>query len=80
MAKALDAAEALAQNLMDAGCCEATARQCVRLAESGGTAAMLPLLFRHRAVLLEAVHRSQKQLDCLDYLIYKTEKEQRTEE
>ena len=32
------------------------------------------LLFAHRADLLDQVHMSQHQIDCLDYLIYTMER------
>lgn len=31
---------------------------------------LLTLLARHRAALLEEVHRGERKIDCLDYLIY----------
>ncbi len=31
---------------------------------------MLPILTKHRKHLLDSVHKGQKQIDCLDYLIY----------
>ena len=34
----------------------------------------LTLLSRQRAVILERLHREEKQIDCLDYLIYQMEK------
>lgn len=36
----------------------------------------LALLARHRASLLDEVHRGEKKIDCLDYLIYRIKKEQ----
>ena len=44
------------------------------LAESKQTAQMLILLRRHRKDLLDRIHEQQKALDCLDYLIFQTEK------
>lgn len=80
MPEASDAQGIFLQNLVDAGCGEETVRACVRLARAGKTAELLSLLSRHRKALLDAVHLYQKQLDCLDYLVYKTEKERQTEE
>ena len=80
MAEALDTWGILSQNLIDAGCGEEMTRHCVRLAQDGKAADMLRLLSRHRKALLDAVHLNQKQIDCLDYLVYQTEKEQRLEE
>lgn len=80
MAEASDIWGILSQNLIDAGCSEEITRHCVRLVRDGKTADMLRLLSRHREALLDAVHLNQKQIDCLDYLVYQTEKEQRLEE
>lgn len=76
MAEASDAQGILYQNLIDAGCGEEMIRQCVLLAQGGRKAEMLRLLSHHKKALLDAVHLSQKQIDCLDYLVYQSEKEQ----
>lgn len=80
MPEASDTWGILYQNLIDAGCGEEMARRCVRLVRDGKASEMLRLLFRHRRVLLDAVHLNQKQIDCLDHLVYQTEKQQRLEE
>ena len=64
MAEASDTLGIIYQNLQDAGCDERTTEKC-----------MLPILFRHRKGLLGTVRLGQKQIDCLDYLIYKIQKE-----
>ncbi len=51
----------LCRNLRDAGCGEEGIRQFLRL------------LSAHRSALLERLHTSQRQIDCLDYLIYQME-------
>ncbi len=80
MAEASDIQGILYQNLMDAGCGRETVQQCIALSQNGKTSELLRLLAGHRKALLDAVHRNQKQIDCLDYLVYQTEKEQRQEE
>ena len=50
---------------------EKTLGQIFRLAEAGNTKEQLRLLYRHRAALLDRLHQDQKQIDCLDYLIYR---------
>lgn len=80
MAEASDIQGILYQNLVDAGCDRETVQRCMALSQSGKTSGLLRLLASHRKTLLDAVHRNQKQLDCLDYLVYQTEKEQRQEE
>lgn len=74
MAEASDIQGILYQNLEDAGCDRETVQRCMALSQSGKTAELLRVLAGHRKALLDAVHRNQKQLDCLDYLIYQTEK------
>lgn len=54
-------------NLKDAGCGEELIGQYF----SGCSAPeQKKLLERHRRVLLDSIHREQKKLDCLDYLLY----------
>jgi len=45
------------------------------LAEQGKTREALVLLAGHRKTLLDCCHAQQKKLDCLDYLVYRMEKE-----
>ena len=42
----------------------------MELARQGDTRALLAALTRHRSGLLENVRTGQRQIDCLDYLIY----------
>lgn len=60
----------LLQNLQDAGCTDQMIQQYFRLREAGRTKEQICLLFRHRATLLDRLHQDQKQIDCLDYLIF----------
>lgn len=71
MAEGKDIAGRIYQNLMDAGCDEATAERCMSLVRKGSYSQMLPILSRYRTSLLDKIHDGQKQIDCLDYLIYK---------
>ena len=75
MAERLDPWGGFYQNLIDAGCSQATAQQCVALARGEKKADLLRLLSHHRAALLDAVHANQKRIDCLDYLLYRIGKE-----
>ncbi len=45
------------------------------LTEQGKTREALALLAGHRKALLDSCHAQQKKLDCLDYLVYRMEKE-----
>lgn len=62
-------------NLRDAGCCQELIDRFLACHDRDALEAELALLVRHRAELLEDVHRCQKKVDCLDYLIYRLKKE-----
>ena len=47
----------------------------LRLKEGSGK-----VLKKHWRCLLDKIHEGQKQIDCLDYLLYQMEKEQRKKE
>ena len=74
MAEASDTPGMIAQNLKDAGCDAKTTRECMTLVERGDFGGMLPILISYRKTLLGTVRTGQKQLDCLDYLIYTIQK------
>ncbi len=65
----------LRENLTDAGCGEELTRRFMDLAEQGKTREALALLAGHRKALLDNCHAEQKKIDCLDYLVYRMEKE-----
>lgn len=68
-------AAAMKQNLIDAGCTEASAEDVVQLYQNGQTAEAMRKLRLLRCDLMEELHRSQRKVDCLDFLIRQTEKE-----
>lgn len=68
------------QNLLDAGCDRKTTESCMACFTAGAPAKMLPQLVKHRRVLLDALHREQKRIDCLDYLVYTIEKNEKQKE
>lgn len=76
MAHASDQQGLLLQNLKDAGCDTETIEQCMSLSKKSDVKAMLRLLSRHKRALLAAVHERQKEIDCLDYLVFKLEHDQ----
>ena len=80
MPEASDTKGILRQNLIDAGCSQELVQRCVALSEGERAAEVLRILSRHRRTLLDTVHQGEKQIDCLDYLVYKLEKEQYMEE
>ncbi|HJD24562.1 MAG TPA: hypothetical protein H9694_10550 [Firmicutes bacterium] len=68
--------QAVVQNLKDAGCDAKTVKRFMELAEEGKTGEQLDLLAGHRRCLLERVHREEKRIDCLDYLVYQIRKKE----
>ncbi len=74
MAEANDVYGRVYQNLVDADCDEETTQRCMSLMKDGRYMDMLPVLNRHRRVLLDRVHKGQKEIDCLDYLLYSLKK------
>lgn len=69
-----DSVQAIIRNLTDAGCDDETITSFLSLEESGSTRKQMELLSAHRDHLLEKVHREEKRIDCLDYLVYQLEK------
>ncbi|MDE6764300.1 MAG: hypothetical protein K2J73_11580 [Oscillospiraceae bacterium] len=67
--------EAIIQNLRDSGCGENTITEFVNDLNDKNFSHGLKLLKVHRNVLLDELHKEQKQIDCLDYLVYKMRKE-----
>lgn len=71
--------ERIVQNLRDADCDSSTIAAFVQEVRENKIAEGLKLLSLHRRGLLEKLHREQKRIDCLDYLVYtikKTENKQ----
>ena len=75
MAEASDTLALIYQNLKDAGCDAQTTEGCMSFVKSGNAKGMLPLLQRYRKALLGTVRSGQRKIDCLDYLMYKIQKE-----
>lgn len=74
MAEASDTMGILYQNLIDAGCSEELIETCMGLAKADQWNRILPLLSKQRIHLLDSVHDGQKQIDCLDFLVYRINK------
>lgn len=70
MPEASDILGILHQNLLDAGCSQALLESCMAFAKESQWEKLLPLLAKQKTNLLRGVHNRQKQIDCLDYLIY----------
>ena len=67
--------EDLVQNLKDAGCSEKTISDFLEDITQEKLPEGLRLLQRHRRVLLDELHREQRRIDCLDYLVFLLEKQ-----
>ncbi len=65
---------AIIQNLKDAGCNQDMITAFINDLKEGCIDDGMKLLAAHRRLLLEEIHREQKQIDCLDYLVYKMKK------
>ena len=61
---------AIIQNLKDAGCSQETIDCCLACLDAGQKKELLKRLEKHRKGLLDKVHKGQKQIDCLDYLVF----------
>ena len=64
--------------LMDAGCSDESASFVNGLVQTGRLTDALHEMKVIRCDLMDALHQSQRKVDCLDYLIRQTEKEIRS--
>ncbi|MBQ1521812.1 MAG: hypothetical protein IIZ74_03525 [Erysipelotrichaceae bacterium] len=67
------------QNLYDAGCDEAVMAEILELYQQGRIQEALLKMKKDRCRLMDQLHESGRKVDCMDYLIRKTEKELRTD-
>lgn len=74
MTNYMENADAVKQNLEDAGCDKDTIKAFMELVGSGEQKKQFKLLEKHRKTLLTELHKNEKQIDCLDYLIYQMKK------
>lgn len=65
---------ALIQNLKDTGCDAQTIENFMSDLHKGKEESSLKRLAIHRKKLLDSIHKEQKQIDCLDYLVYQMSK------
>ncbi len=65
-----ESSESIIQNLKDAGCDSETIENFMADLQKGKRANGLKRLAVHRKNLLDSLHREQKCIDCLDYLVY----------
>ncbi len=60
--------QTITENLKDAGCDQEMITEFFD--KSGKRDEQLRILKRHRQILLDRVHREEKRIDSLDYLVY----------
>ncbi len=75
MASVTDRNAVLRQNLVDAGCDHQTVTCCMEGFWKSNQLEIERLLKQQRKKLLGDIHVGQKQLDCLDYLLYQLDKD-----
>lgn len=77
----LESREAVVQNLKDAGCSQDIIENFLLYFDENQKEKQLALLEKHRKQLLNFVHKEEKKIYCLDYLVYQIKnKSERKEE
>ena len=66
--------DAVMQNLSDADCPQEVIRQFMQNAEEDRQTQAIQVLEKHRRTLLDRVHREEKYIERLDYLLYSLRK------
>lgn len=70
--------DAVIQNLRDAGCDESQISRFMEHYDGGDCRGECKTLAEHRKCLLDTIHLTQRQIDCLDYLAYQIKKENKS--
>lgn len=66
--------EHIVLNMKDAGCSEDTIQRFLLCYQADDIKGELKVLSNRRQALLDEVHKGQKEIDCLDYLVYQIER------
>ena len=66
--------ERILTNLSDAGCRSEELEKARKLCEAGDAEALIRYLRKCRCSRMEELHKSQRKVDCLDFLIRQTAK------
>ena len=69
--------ETVVQNLKDAGCSSNTIADFLLYLEENQKEKQLAILEEHRKQLLNTVHKEEKKIYCLDYLVYQIKNEKK---
>lgn len=67
--------EQLGDCLADLGCNEAEKAEIMRCRGNDDIQGTIRLLRKRRQTLLDAIHKEEKQISCLDYLVFMLEKQ-----
>lgn len=67
--------ENIIQNLRDTGCSEGFLTSFLDVYDQGKKQQQVDLLEHWRKEILERIHRQERQISCLDFLLYRIEKE-----
>ncbi|BFL47979.1 hypothetical protein [Lactonifactor longoviformis] len=70
----LESKEEVVQNLKDAGCGMESIQDFLLYLDKNQKEKQLELLEHHRKQLLNNVHREERKIYCLDYLVYQIKK------
>lgn len=76
MAETTDKEGMLLQNMQDAGCSNDMINRCITLVKTQQVSLSFVLLAKYRKTLLAQIHQKQKELDCLDYMVFALEYKQ----
>lgn len=71
--------ENIIQNLKDAGCDAQETAKILKPCDRGRISEAIQYLRRHRLIIMEELHKSQFKVDCLDFLVYHMEKQEKQE-
>lgn len=71
--------EKLTEYLNDFGCDENEKSDILYCNGSDDVHGMIILLQKHRKHTLNSIHKEEKQISCLDYLVFQLEKEMQTQ-
>lgn len=74
-----DSKEAVIRNLRDAGCNSDTIRCFMGYFDRGDWKDQLSLLEEQRETILDRVHEEERQIVCLDYLVYQIQNRKKQE-
>lgn len=71
--------ERLEEYLDDIGCLIKEKAEILEYSENHDIQNIIRLLRRHRQSTLDTIHKEEKQISCLDYLVFQLEKEIKTQ-